>query len=96
MRILFSPSVSGEPLSDGISPKQGCDKNGPVAILQSESCLEQVKNRNGTMMKVPYMVVVGGKDEAAGMISVRARTGGDKGQMRLEDFMSTLGAELEG
>ncbi len=54
------------------------------------------KIRNGTMMKVPYMVVVGGKDEAAGMISVRARTGGDKGQMRLEDFMSTLGAELEG
>ena len=54
------------------------------------------KIRNGTMMKVPYMVIVGGKDEAAGMISVRARTGGDKGQMRLEDFMSTLGAELEG
>ena len=46
--------VSGEPLSDGISPKQGCDKNGPVAILQSESCLEQVKNRNGTLLNMKF------------------------------------------
>ena len=52
--------------------------------------------RGGTMMKVPYMVIVGGKDEAAGVISVRARAEGDKGQMKLEDFISKLDAEREG
>jgi threonyl-tRNA synthetase len=54
------------------------------------------KIRGGTMMKVPYMVIVGGKDEAAGVISVRSRTEGDKGQMTIEDFISKLDAEKEG
>ena len=48
------------------------------------------------MMKVPYMVIVGGKDEAAGVISVRSRAEGDKGQMKLEDFIASLNAEKEG
>ena len=51
------------------------------------------KIRGGTMMKVPYMVIVGGKDEAAGVVSVRSRAEGDKGQMKLEDFIALLDAE---
>ena len=54
------------------------------------------KIRGGTMMKVPYMVIVGGKDEAAGVVSVRSRAEGDKGQMKLEDFLSQLDAEMKG
>jgi threonyl-tRNA synthetase len=54
------------------------------------------KIRGGTMMKVPYMVIVGGKDESAGVISVRSRAEGDKGQMKLEDFIASLNAEKEG
>ena len=54
------------------------------------------KIRGGTMMKVPYMVIVGGKDEAAGVVSVRSRAEGDKGQMKLEDFLSQLDAEMRG
>ena len=52
------------------------------------------KIRDCSMMKVPYMVIVGGKDEAAGMISVRARAEGDKGQMKLEDFIALLNATV--
>ena len=54
------------------------------------------KIRGGTMMKVPYMVIVGGKDEAAGVVSVRSRAEGDKGQMKLEELIASLNAEKEG
>jgi threonyl-tRNA synthetase len=54
------------------------------------------KIRSGTMMKVPYMVIVGGKDEAAGVVSVRSRAEGDKGQMKLDELISALSAEREG
>ena len=46
-------------------------------------------------MKVPYQVVVGPRDEAAGTISVRSRTEGDLGAMTLEDFTAKLTAELQ-
>ena len=52
--------------------------------------------RGAQLMKVPYMVIVGGKDEAAGVVSVRSRAEGDKGQMKLEDFISKLDEEREG
>jgi threonyl-tRNA synthetase len=54
------------------------------------------KIRGGTMMKVPYMVIVGGKDEAAGVVSVRSRAEGDKGQMKLEELIAALNAEVKG
>jgi threonyl-tRNA synthetase len=41
------------------------------------------------------MVVVGGRDEAAGTISVRSRSAGDLGASSLEDFISKLKAEIE-
>jgi hypothetical protein len=40
----------GEPLSDGISPMQQMDKNGPTAILASVSRLDQSKYPNGTLL----------------------------------------------
>ena len=42
------------PLSDGISPKQGLDKNGPAAILKSASKLETRKFRNGTLLNLKF------------------------------------------
>ncbi len=52
------------------------------------------KIRSAQLWKVPYMVVVGGRDEAAGTISVRSRKDGDLGGMRLEDFIGRLNAEM--
>lgn len=53
------------------------------------------KIRSATVQKVPYQVVVGPRDEAAGTISVRSRTEGDLGAMTLEDFTAKLTAELQ-
>ena len=53
------------------------------------------KIREATLMKVPYQVVVGPRDEAAEQISVRSRADGDLGAMKLPDFVAKLHTELE-
>jgi len=53
------------------------------------------KIRDAQLWKVPYMVVVGGRDEAAGQISVRSRASGDLGSSTLDDFISKLKAEMD-
>ena len=53
------------------------------------------KIREATLMKVPYQVVVGPRDEANGTVSVRSRGEGDLGAMTLDAFLAKLGGELE-
>ncbi|OQZ05990.1 MAG: threonine--tRNA ligase [Planctomycetes bacterium UTPLA1] len=43
--------------------------------------------------KVPYMLIVGGKDEASGSVSVRDRVKGDVGAVKLEEFIEKVKAE---
>lgn len=38
------------------------------------------KIREAQMQKIPYMLVVGAKEEEAGVVSVRSRFAGDEGQ----------------
>ena len=40
------------------------------------------------------MLVAGGRDEAAGVVSVRSRTEGDLGAMTLDAFLAKVDAEL--
>ena len=47
----------------------------------------QAKIRNAQEMKIPYMLVVGGRDRDAGTVSVRCRTRADLGAMPLEQFI---------
>ena len=53
------------------------------------------KIRNGTVAKVPYLLVAGGHDEAAGVVSVRQRGAGDLGAMKLEDFIARVDEDLK-
>ena len=43
--------------------------------------------------KIPYMLILGGKEEQAGTISVRARGGQDHGQLPLEKFITNINKE---
>jgi len=52
------------------------------------------KIREATVQKVPYQVVVGPRDEAAGTVSVRSRADGDLGAMSLDAFATKLDAEI--
>ncbi|SDE57263.1 glycyl radical protein [Sporomusa acidovorans] len=44
----------GLPLSDGISPSQGLDKNGPASILKSTSRIDQMSALNGTLLNMKF------------------------------------------
>ncbi len=53
------------------------------------------KVRDAELMKVPYIIVIGNKEEEAGTIAVRAR--GVKGiaSVKIDDFVSDLKVEIE-
>jgi threonyl-tRNA synthetase len=48
------------------------------------------KIREATLKKIPYMLVVGEKEEAAGTISIRTREGEDLGGMKIEEFIAKI------
>ena len=48
------------------------------------------KIRAAQMDKVPYMLILGGREEAAGTVSVRGRADGDLGSMSLDDVRCLL------
>ena len=54
------------------------------------------KIREAQMQKIPYMLVVGGKEEEEGLVSVRSRFAGDEGQKPLADFISDMKSEIAG
>lgn len=54
------------------------------------------KIRETQMNKVPYMLVVGAKEEEEGLIAVRSRFAGDEGQRSTEAFISGILEEIEG
>ena len=45
---------AGEPLSDGISPSQGADKNGPTAVIKSAAKIDHSKT-GGTLLNQKFM-----------------------------------------
>ena len=52
------------------------------------------KIREAQMEKIPYMLVVGAKEEEAGAVSVRSRFAGDEGQKSLEGFIEAVKKEI--
>ena len=52
------------------------------------------KIREAQLQKVPYMLVVGDKEEVSGEVGVRNRKDGDLGAMKLEDFVSKIDSEI--
>ena len=52
------------------------------------------KIREHSMQKLPYLLVVGDKEVAAGAVAVRARGGQDLGAMSLEVFMQKLQSDI--
>jgi threonyl-tRNA synthetase len=55
----------------------------------------QAKIRDAQLQKVPYMLVIGGKEAEAGTVSVRHRSRGDLGPRPLEQFSADLRAEVD-
>ncbi|MGA8104144.1 MAG: threonine--tRNA ligase [Candidatus Acidiferrales bacterium] len=54
----------------------------------------QAKIRDAQMAKVPYMLIIGGKEAEAGTVSVRHRSKGDLGPRPFAEFVSALREEI--
>lgn len=52
------------------------------------------KIREHTLQKVPYFIIVGDKEQAAGTVAVRTRAGEDLGAMPLQNFVANLNAAV--
>ncbi|HTX65302.1 MAG TPA: threonine--tRNA ligase [Opitutaceae bacterium] len=52
------------------------------------------KIRRAEVEKVPYALVIGGKEAEARAVAVRSRARGDEGVMPLDQFLEKLGAEV--
>jgi formate C-acetyltransferase len=65
--------LSGEPLSEGISPVQGADQKGPVAVLQSAAKIDHIKT-GGTLLNQKFAPSFFGSDEAIDKLAALVRT----------------------
>ena len=53
------------------------------------------KIREAQMKKIPYMLVVGAKEEEDGLVSIRSRFEGDEGQKSLTDYLAAIKMEIQ-
>ncbi len=54
----------------------------------------QAKIRDAQMQKIPYMLIIGGKEAEAGTVAVRHRSKGDLGGRSLEQFTADIREEI--
>ncbi|MFN8155720.1 MAG: threonine--tRNA ligase [Bacteroidia bacterium] len=52
------------------------------------------KIRDAEVKKIPYMLIVGEKEEADNAVSVRQHGKGDQGTLRIQDFINRINAEI--
>jgi threonyl-tRNA synthetase len=62
------------------------------ADLRNESM--RLKIREAQLQKVPYMLVIGDREQAAGSVAVRTRAGGDQGAQPLDQLIATVKADI--
>jgi len=53
-----------------------------------------LKIRDAQMQKVPYMLVIGGREAEAGQVAVRHRKRADLGPSGVEEFLKMITAEI--
>ena len=78
------------------SVKAQLDEAGIRAEIDLRSEKIGYKIREAQTQKIPYMLVVGQKEEADGTVSVRSRFKGDEGSRELSGFISDVKEEIAG
>ena len=68
--------------------------NGVDVTVDNRSEKIGYKIREARLARLPYMLVVGEKEEAEGLVSVRSRFAGDEGQKSLDAFIDQICKEI--
>ena len=71
------------------------DAAGIRATVDERSEKVNFKIREAQLQKIPYMLVVGDREQQSGQISVRNRKHGDQGVKTLEEFLAGIRALIE-
>ncbi len=69
-------------------------ENGILATIDNRSEKTGYKIREARLDRIPYMLIVGAKEEEDGLVSVRSRYNGDEGQKSLDVFIEDLCKEI--
>ena len=70
------------------------DGKGVRAIIDDRNEKIGRKIRDNELKRVPYMVVVGEKEAAEGLVSMRKQGGGEQATMSMEEFADRINAEV--
>lgn len=76
------------------SVEERLKENGILATTDNRSEKIGFKIRETRLARVPYMLVVGQKEEEDGTVSVRSRFAGDEGSKPLEEFIDQICKEI--
>ncbi len=69
-------------------------ENGVRSSVDNRSEKIGFKIRDARLKRVPYMLVVGEKEQETGLVSVRSRYEGDEGQKNLDTFVNEICKEI--
>lgn len=70
------------------------DSVGVRAIIDERNEKIGRKIRDNELKRVPYMVIVGEKESAEGLVSMRKQGGGEQATMTMEEFASRINSEV--
>ena len=74
--------------------RQYLDKQGVRAMVDDRNEKIGRKIRDNELKRVPYMVIVGEKESAEGLVSMRKQGGGEQATMSMEEFAQRINAEV--
>ena len=87
--------ISDKYMEYGKKVLEELNEAGIRAEIDQRAAKSGYKIREAQMQKIPYMLVVGAKEEESGVVSVRSRFAGDEGQKSLADFIAAVKEEIE-
>ncbi len=70
------------------------DSVGVRAVIDDRNEKIGRKIRDNELKRIPYMVIVGEKEAAEGLVSMRKQGGGEQATMKMEEFANRINAEV--
>lgn len=75
--------------------KDALDKTNIRAKIDERNETLQAKIRDATLQKIPYLVIIGTKEQESDKVAIRTREGKDLGQMPINQFVNKITGEIE-
>ena len=87
--------ISDKHMEYGMKVLDALKEEGIRAEIDTRAEKIGYKIREAQMKKIPYMLVVGAKEEEEEKVSVRSRFAGDEGQCMLNEFIGKIAEEIQ-